>query len=30
MALDGGAEDVVSDDEGGVEVTSDPADFASA
>ena len=28
VALDGGAEDVATDDEGGIEVVSDPADFA--
>ncbi len=28
IALDAGAEDVVSDDEGGVEVISEPYDFA--
>jgi YebC/PmpR family DNA-binding regulatory protein len=29
VALDAGAEDVVSDEEGGVEVISEPADFAT-
>ncbi len=29
VALDGGAEDVVTDDEGGVEVISEPVDFAN-
>ena len=29
IALDAGAEDVISDDEGGVEVISDPHDFAT-
>lgn len=29
VALDAGAEDVATDDEGGVEVISDPADFAA-
>jgi YebC/PmpR family DNA-binding regulatory protein len=29
IALDSGADDVVTDDEGGVEVTSEPADFGA-